>query len=584
MELDQIIEAIQAGVSDEELQSLVDQYKQEHPEETTITVLQAVRPELSGNQLNRLQQAYAEPTDLEDILEFLPTLPAVGGLAALGTKAPGVLSKVVQWLGAHPRAAKTVVGTAALGGTVALVGGVEGTLEPGEEPQRRIRTPPPELEAIHKAQAFVGATVGDLRGPDTPAGRNQNPYNIMVVDRDGSLTGTPGTVAVFAPEDVEPALRGRGFSDISQITGAPSVTPGSDISQIIAQTIEQGFGAAGIGNVDPIATISPQTVGMVRTGVPFTTLGDVVAPRDRPLVQQPATGREAFERAIEQPETFEADPLTVPAGAEIAPRTFQTYSGRTLLEWASVIAQRNGVPLNLLYGIIDHESNWNPHATNVSSREQSYGLAQINISPEAHPNIRKEQALNPIFALEWTAQKLKARFQQYGSWEAAVAAHNSPVAADYLARTGAFQNEKSASYVSDILDRANKSGLANNIFQLDPDTPIAGTGPSYTPFQAPDPATAKEFVVQEYEQLLGRKPTEDEITAGIQRIESLSQQAYQANLTQAKGGTSQAVDVEARFREGIRETGEFGFTEATHELDSFTDYASGVARLLQGGL
>ena len=49
------------------------------------------------------------------------------------------------------------------------------------------------------------------------------------------------------------------------------------------------------------------------------------------------------------------------------------------------------------------ESSLNPNAKNITSRERSYGVAQINLM--AHTTITIEQATDPQFAIEWTAQQ-----------------------------------------------------------------------------------------------------------------------------------------------------------------------------------
>ena len=166
-----------------------------------------------------------------------------------------------------------------------------------------------------------------------------------------------------------------------------------------------------------------------------------------------------------------------------------------------------------------------------------------------------------------------------------MAAHNSPQAAQHLAKTGKFFNDKSAGYVSDIMQRANRSGLAAYLFDEGEFTETtASTGPSFTPFQAPDPAQSREYIDEVYNQLLGRAPTEEELKTGTNKILELSRSAYAANLRQAKGSESEAVDVGAQFSEGIRDKGEFGIHEDVVEQRSFTDYAAGIARMLQQGV
>lgn len=86
--------------------------------------------------------------------------------------------------------------------------------------------------------------------------------------------------------------------------------------------------------------------------------------------------------------------------------------------------------------IIACESGWNPNIQSkhvyteknvpkgyrVGDREQSFGLVQIHAP--AHPNITKEQALDPEFAIEFLAKNLKAG--KHRMW---TCAHNAQVLA-----------------------------------------------------------------------------------------------------------------------------------------------------------
>lgn len=58
------------------------------------------------------------------------------------------------------------------------------------------------------------------------------------------------------------------------------------------------------------------------------------------------------------------------------------------------------------------ESSLNPNAKNITPREQSYGVAQINLL--AHKNITIAQATDPQFAIEWTAKAFSQGKQ--GMW------------------------------------------------------------------------------------------------------------------------------------------------------------------------
>lgn len=59
-----------------------------------------------------------------------------------------------------------------------------------------------------------------------------------------------------------------------------------------------------------------------------------------------------------------------------------------------------------IHKIIYCESRYNTKAHNLTSREDSWGLVQINRM--AHPQISVEQATDPKFALDFLARNLKA--------------------------------------------------------------------------------------------------------------------------------------------------------------------------------
>ncbi len=103
--------------------------------------------------------------------------------------------------------------------------------------------------------------------------------------------------------------------------------------------------------------------------------------------------------------------------------------------------------------VISHESSWNPSA--VGDQGTSFGLAQIHLP--AHPDVSKEQADNPTYAIFWTAKELGAAYKQFnGDMAATIIYHNSPVAGEYYARTGQFGpntalSQASQAYLSAVL-------------------------------------------------------------------------------------------------------------------------------------
>lgn len=413
----------------------------------------------------------------------------------------------------------------------------------------------------------------------SPTGSLIDPgFNIMVVDHDGSLTGTPGAIAVVSSQDMGVNDGGLDPAMLQQIAS----TGTTDATSFLADYLNKVPQARGSREVHQV--LFPNTVGQVTMNTPVQ-----VQPKGpRKTTPGPVTKGNLFDDVLPGGTPLESllggdTPTNVPAGARLSPNAFQNYHGRTLVEWAQNAAVRHGVPLNLLYGIVDHESGW--LSTAVGDNGNSFGLAQIYL-PAWGGKVSQSQALNPIFALEWTARKLKERFNTFGTWEAAVAAHNNPSAAAYLAENGSFLDKKSANYVSSVIGRAMSSGLSQHLYNDPGMLDITGdaAGPTFSPFQAPDPAQSREFLRDLYQEMLGRDPTEAELNGGVDRVNSFAKMAYNANIRKLKGQESEEVDVGSRMSEEIRGLGEFDFHQENVEQRRFTDYAAGIARMMQSGI
>lgn len=95
-----------------------------------------------------------------------------------------------------------------------------------------------------------------------------------------------------------------------------------------------------------------------------------------------------------------ADPsvLTVPI-AEAAPLDFTTT---TLEAYAVSVAQSNHLNVHEFVSTISCESAF---AWNATSTTDDYGIAQINLN--AHPEVSKEEALDPYWSLNWAANAWK---------------------------------------------------------------------------------------------------------------------------------------------------------------------------------
>ncbi len=529
-------------------------------------------------------------------------IPAVGGVTGLGSSALRGLGRFIfgankpgSRLGGRP-VRKTFGGllaTTAVSGTVGLtdvsnIGGF-GEGEPGvdrglgqqfQQGGQDLRREEFSQEALDRIEAEEQG-FAEIRGQfpeNLPTG-----FNILLVDHSGDITGTPGAVVVVSPKDLGLPFEGGDAQQGFQASrNQPSL--GGTAEVIFQDVFSRSVEALGADDFNVLQAIFPQGIGDLTIKAPFQITPGKLRGTARPGQVRDEEFSSAAQVRQDEANFNQPIPETVKglAGAELAPKSFNVFNGKTLLEWTSIAAQSNGVPVNLLYALISHESGYNPNATGQVGER---GLAQIN--PPSFPNVSGSQAYHPVFALNFAAQKMRQRFNTYGSWMIAVAAHNSPVAAEFLSRTGKFKTAQSASYTQAILGKANRSGLSDQLyddgsFGSGPET--ASVGPTFAPFRTPDPAQSREFVEATYQELLGRSPNEDEFVAGVKRIAALARQSYSSELRIAQGSESQAVDVGAQFTQEVKGTGEFAFHETVGQTNKFTDYAASIARLLQQGV
>lgn len=109
--------------------------------------------------------------------------------------------------------------------------------------------------------------------------------------------------------------------------------------------------------------------------------------------------------------------LTLIALGFIAPTPALAYQAEPIAytqENASVIieayAAHNGIPAAPLIATLACESKFNP--ASVGDHGTSFGVAQIHLP--AHPEITKTQALDPLWAIDWTAKEFALGHQ--GMW------------------------------------------------------------------------------------------------------------------------------------------------------------------------
>jgi peptidoglycan hydrolase-like protein with peptidoglycan-binding domain len=128
------------------------------------------------------------------------------------------------------------------------------------------------------------------------------------------------------------------------------------------------------------------------------------------------------------------------ADGVVGPKTMQKLVG-PLVTNAEVLHK---VPKNLAYGIIWHESGFDPGAVG-SSTPLDLGLSQINTRWGTDPY----DAMNPAFNIEFVAKKAGLAYARYLAiqtnkvivYNATILQHNAPSYANYYAKYGTYQTE-----------------------------------------------------------------------------------------------------------------------------------------------
>ena len=85
------------------------------------------------------------------------------------------------------------------------------------------------------------------------------------------------------------------------------------------------------------------------------------------------------------------------------PVIIQRKAPETVEELIADAALRYGINHDEFLAVATCESNLNILA--IGDQNSSFGLFQINLP--SHPEVTKEQALDPVWAVEWSAKKFK---------------------------------------------------------------------------------------------------------------------------------------------------------------------------------
>jgi hypothetical protein len=158
------------------------------------------------------------------------------------------------------------------------------------------------------------------------------------------------------------------------------------------------------------------------------------------------------------------------AQTEAAVKSFQSVNGlvadgvvgaktaqKLIKRVITPLEAKYGVPENLAYGIVFHESGFDPGAVGYST-PLDLGLSQINTKWGTDPY----SAMNPLFNLDFVAKKAgvaRAKYLTQTSnqalvYDATILQHHAPSWANYLVANGTYPNAearlKSETYIAKV--------------------------------------------------------------------------------------------------------------------------------------
>lgn len=108
------------------------------------------------------------------------------------------------------------------------------------------------------------------------------------------------------------------------------------------------------------------------------------------------------------------------SGETVAP--IVAYSGSRRSEFlpsARAAAERNGIPVDLFFRLVNQESRWNPSAVSSAGAR---GLAQLMPDTAAHLGVNAD---DPHQNLDGGARYLRMMYDRFGDWTLALAAYNA---------------------------------------------------------------------------------------------------------------------------------------------------------------
>lgn len=132
-----------------------------------------------------------------------------------------------------------------------------------------------------------------------------------------------------------------------------------------------------------------------------------------------------------------------------------TIPNNEYAQYAAKAATSNGVPPEILLGLIQKESNWNPFAINHNKNGTTdYGITQMN--DRYYPDV---YGMTPYQQIDKSASILAGNYKKTGNWYDAVRQYNGSGSATYGYADDVFRNAAAYGYTTTDTTVAANTGL-----------------------------------------------------------------------------------------------------------------------------
>tara|TARA_R100001594_G_scaffold21841_1_gene42243 strand:- start:7978 stop:10254 length:2277 start_codon:yes stop_codon:yes gene_type:complete len=294
-------------------------------------------------------------------------------------------------------------------------------------------------------------------------------------------------------------------------------------------------------------------------------------------------GEQLFEGAF-------GSPQFIPGGSTINPKAVQKIqvggAQMTMMEYIGIVAAHHDLPPELLYGMINHETgqSWNPNKRANDPKEDSWGLAQINMAsfgegtenpgdhiPGGHSFVSRELAQDPRYAIQFLAHNVRRIANNNGgNILAGVIGHRGgPRSATHYANHGEYRTKKDSDYIKAVV------GYAGQIGYFSDDSWNVGVKREWDPF-SPTPTEAVNLFVDDLvDSMLGVKASQSDYDEWGPKFLEAEKNVYEATqLAKDKGEDYKGLSISQKLDSEMEETGEYKFRDEKQNYQTVQDWFS----------